>query len=203
MSEVHVKGLSELHKFLQELPVKVEKNVLRGAMRAGAKVIEKEAKRLAPSAPPNSRNRKRYGLKAGALRDSIRVSVRTQRGRVVAKITAGGGDVFYATMVEFGTAAHFISVRKEVRPSRMTRRGLRVWSIRTINKAVKSGSLVIGKNFVGDSVHHPGAKKRPFMRPALDAKMGDAVMAAGEYMKKRLATKHGLTQAENIELEMA
>jgi hypothetical protein len=40
------------------------------------------------------------------------------------------------------------------------------------------------------------------MRPALDGQSSAAVVAAGEYIKKRLATKHGLDTADiNIEAE--
>jgi len=54
---------------------------------------------------------------------------------------------------------------------------------------------------MGDGVH-PGVMPKPFMRPALDAQSGAAVLAVGEYIKKRLATKNGLDTSEiNIEVE--
>ena len=36
---VHVKGLDALQKLLDTLPVKLEKNVMRGGLRAGMNVI--------------------------------------------------------------------------------------------------------------------------------------------------------------------
>jgi len=40
------------------------------------------------------------------------------------------------------------------------------------------------------------------MRPAFDGQSSAAIMAAGEYIKKRLATKHGMDTADvNIEAE--
>ena len=39
----------------------------------------------------------------------------------------------------------------------------------------------------------------PFMRPALDAQANNGVLAAADYIKKRLATKNGLNTAD-IEL---
>ena len=40
---VHVKGLSDLQAFLDQLPAKVERNVMRGGLRAGANVIKPAA----------------------------------------------------------------------------------------------------------------------------------------------------------------
>lgn len=93
--DLKIDGLADLQRMLDELPAKVEANIMRGAIRAGAKVIEDRAKELAP-------------VKSGALRDSIKVSTRSKRGQVSATIRAGGGKAFYAKWVEFGTAQHFI-----------------------------------------------------------------------------------------------
>lgn len=167
MKNIKVKGLAELQTFLDQLPAKMEANVLRGALRAGAKPILEAAKSAAPVGEPSETNRKRYKLYAGALRDSIRISGRIDKrnGKVTASVKAGGktksgADVFYAHMVEFGTKPHII----------------------------------------GDGTH-PGVQARPFMRPALDAQSGAAIVAVGEYIKKRLATKNGLDTAD-IEIEI-
>lgn len=148
VSELHVSGLSELDKLLKELPAKVERNILRGAMRAGAKVFADRAKELVP-------------VKSGQLRDSIKVSTRSRRGRVSATVRAGGNKVFYAHMVEFGTARHFIKPRKR--------------------KSLFFAGLA------REVVDHPGASPKPFMRPALDGGQAEAVNAAADYIRKRLA----------------
>lgn len=188
-----VKGLKELNQFLQQLPAKVEQNVLRGALRAGAMPIRAEAQR---------RLMMNRSVMSGRLLDSVRVSVRARRGRVTARVVAKG-KMNEAFWVEYGTAPHFIEVRSEARPARNTRRGRRTYSIRTINRMVKRGSLVIGQNFVGQSVMHPGARAKPFMRPALDTRARDAVMEAAKYIRRRLAMKHGLTRASEVKLEFA
>lgn len=181
MSEIHVRGLADLQKLLDTLAPKLERNVLRGAMRAAANVVKDEAKALCPVGPPSATGAKRYKLYTGALRDSIRVSVRAKGGRVTASVKAGGrlkngADVWYAPIVERGAVAHKI-------------------------KAAKGGFLAIGGG-VYRSVDHPGMKAKPFLRPALDARAQDAVVAAGEYMKARLASKHGLdTSGIKIEAE--
>ncbi len=171
MTDVHIKGLQELYAALQTLPAKMEANVLRGALRAGAKVMEAEAKRNVPVSPPNQENQRLYGGRMGLLRDSVRVSVRLRRGQVLATVKAGGkvkggGEAYYATWVERGTAAHFIPSRK--------RKGL------TVNGGVYAG------------VMHPGARPKPFMRPAFDTQHTAAAEAAREYIRGRLAEKHGI-----------
>lgn len=177
MSElIHVTGMRELQEFLNTLPLKIQRNVMRGALRAGAKVIMQQAKAMAPVAAPGG-NAKRKGGYAGALRDSIRIKTGSKRGSVTATITAGGNkkaDVYYAQWVEFGTAAHRI-------------------------KAKKGGVL----SFAGgayEHVNHPGARPHPFMRPAMDASASDAVVAAAQYVKERLSSQQGLNTAD-VEIE--
>lgn len=99
MSEIHIKGLAAMQKMLDTIPAKIEASIMRGALRAGARVIEAEAKSNVP-------------VKNGILRESIRVTGRIRGRTVTASIKAGGktksGDAWYARFVEFGTAAHFI-----------------------------------------------------------------------------------------------
>ena len=101
MSEFQIRGAAELQRTLQELPVRLERTVLRGALRAAAVEIQNEARAQAP-------------VDTGNLRDSIRVSTGGKRnGYVFAHVKVGGtkkGDAFYAHMVEFGTKPH------EIRP---------------------------------------------------------------------------------------
>lgn len=155
MLDVKVKGFAELQKALDELPDKIERNIVRAALRAAAKVTEAEAKRLVP-------------VRSGKLRDSIRVSTRLVKGKPKATITAGGnkrGAPFYAHLVEFGAKAHFI-------------------------KPKRAKSLFIA-GVLRDGVDHPGARKHPFMRPALDASAQAAVLAFGQAVKARL-NKQGI-----------
>ena len=167
MSDIRVSGLAELQAFLDQLPAKMEANVMRGALRAGIKPIKEIAVANCPTGEPSETNKRKYKLYSGALRDSIRISGRIdkRKGNVIARLVAGGktktgADVFYANMVEFGTKPHVI----------------------------------------GDGVD-PGVIPKPFMRPALDSEASAAVVAVGEYIKKRLATKNGLDTADiNIEL---
>lgn len=151
MNEVRIEGLADLHKLMQELPAKIEANALRGGLRAAAKVIEAEAKRLAPVGT---------GKHVGTLRDSLRVSVRRRNGKVDATVKAGGKKAWYARLVEFGTAAHLI------RP--------------------KNRKSLFFASLAREQVNHPGAKKKPFMRPALDSKAQQAMQTLADYLRARL-----------------
>jgi len=158
MAEIHVTGLADLQKFLDQLPAKLERNVVRGALRAGAKLILAQAIAKVP-------------VKSSELRNSLKIGTRARGGTVTAAVRT---KVFYAKFVEFGTKGHFITAKK-------------------------GGWLSFGGIFA-KSVWHPGIPKGPhaFMRPALDGQAQNAVIAAAEYMKRRLATKEGLDTSDIV-----
>lgn len=151
-------GLRELDDALKALPDKIQRNILRAALRAGSKEIAEEAKRLVP-------------VRSGRLRDTIRVTSRLVNGVPTAKVVAGGRakgkskGAWYAHLVEFGTAAHVIRAR---------------------------GAAPLAFNGIkAREVNHPGAKKKPFMRPAADTKSRAALGRFGEFVRSRL-TKQGV-----------
>lgn len=144
----YVAGLAELDKQLKLLPAKIEGRILRGAVRAGAKKFEERAKSLVPVA-------------TGDLRKSIRVSTRSRRGLVKATVTAGNKEAFYAYMVEFGTAQHFIKPRRR--------------------------KSLFFAGIAKETADHPGSRPKPFMRPALDGGQQEAIAAAAQYIRARLA----------------
>ena len=175
--DLNISGLKELNAFLAQLPVKLRRNVVRGALRAGIKLIYQDARTNCPVGQPSATGRRRYKLYEGALRDSIRISVKAKGSYVRASVLVGGKvkktgvDVFYAHLIEFtGAGAHEIVARKY-------------------------GSLFIGGLF-RKAAHHPGISPHPFLRPAFDKNQSTAVIAAGNYMKNRLATKEGLDTAD-------
>lgn len=156
MASVNVKGLDELQKLLDALPAKIEGNVVRGGLRAAAKVVLDEAKSLCPVAKGNLPK----GHEPGELKESVRISMRFRKGRVTASIKAGNEKAFYAHMVEFGTAQHLIKPRNS-------------------KKLFLNGIFSKG-------INHPGAQKKPFMRPAIDNKAEAAVEAMAEYLRDRI-----------------
>jgi len=159
VSLVHVSGLADLQKFLDALPAKMEANIMRSALRQGANVIRNEAKANVP-------------VKTGLLRDGLKVSTRSRRGKVTASVKAGGKHGYIARWIEYGTAAHFI-------------------------KPKNAKSLFFAGLF-SNGVDHPGSAPKPFMRPALDTQAQAALVAVGDAIKKRL-TKQGL--AGDVEIE--
>jgi HK97 gp10 family phage protein len=99
MADQTIFGGRELDDFLQQVSVKVEKNILRSALRAGANEFKKDAQQQVP-------------VDEGALRRSVRVSTRAKKGTVYAYLKAGGRKAPHAHLVEFGTAAHKITAKK-------------------------------------------------------------------------------------------
>ena len=158
MSEIHVTGLSELAKFLDELPTKLQNNVMRGSLRAGMKVIQDEAKRTSA-----------FVDRTGQLRAGLKIGTTSRGGTITASLKAKGKHGYIARWIEYGTQPHVIKA-KDVR-------------------------LAFGGGYF-QSVNHPGIKPSPFMRPALDGQASNAVIATAEYMRERLATKHGLDTAD-------
>lgn len=166
-SDVTIKGAKELFAFLNQLPVNVEKNIMRSALRAGASVIAKQAKANVP-------------VKMGGLKASIRTGSNVRKGGAEAYVRAGGrknkanskdNSAFYANFVEFGTAAHMIYPATK----------------KKLKFKAKDGSTRFA-NFV----LHKGAQARPFMRPAYDAKSEEAILAVTKRIRQRL-TKQGIS----------
>jgi HK97 gp10 family phage protein len=165
--EEDIAGGRQLAQLLDTLPVKVERNIMRGALRAGARVMLLEVKQRIPR-------------DSGALAASARVTTRAVRGEVTASVKIGNKKVWYAHLVEFGTKPHYISVSDEDRGRGRTSGTLA--SIRTVNRRV----LQIGANFVGPSVHHPGSSARPYARPAADAGFTPAMAAVQKKIREGL-----------------
>ena len=172
MADQNITGGAQLQEFLNTLPAKLEKNIMRSALGAGARAMAKEIRDRAPVGSPSSEGFLFYGGYAGALRDSVRVYTKVAKdGRIIAGIRVGGknkktgADVFYAHIVEFGSRPHII-------------------------KARKGGALFIGGNLIGE-VMHPGTRPQPFVRPTFDAFAGEAIKAVAAQVRKRL-TKEGI-----------
>ena len=157
--EVH--GLEELHRKLQELPARIEKNVMAGALRAGQKVFQKRAQ-------ANIHNR------TGALSKSIKIRTSTRFGRVKAILKAGDNTAWYAHIVEFGSGSYYSGTG-----SRSKRQPYIIKPVR------REGALYFG-GIVRDKVIHPGIKPQAFMRRALDAGIQEPIEASAEYIRNRL-----------------
>lgn len=160
----YISGLKELNELLQQLPANIEKNVMRGAVRAGSVVFMDKAKENAP-------------VQDGDLKKSIKVKTRSKRGKVSATVQAGDKKAFYAHMVEFGTASYYEGSGNKSKKQPYK-----------INSKSGKNSLKYG-NVYAKSVTHKGNRPQPFMRTALDAGQVDAIQAVADYILNRLPTE--------------
>ena len=157
MNGIEVSGLDEVLKKLKKLPERIQKNVLSGAIRASAKPIIKEARRLVP-------------VRTGTLKKSIGVVKRRSEDKNIIhySVTPRSGkkqkyDGWYAHFVEFGTYA------KLDHPPKSLPRGAKKRKRR--EDMVKKGE---------------GSAPHPFMRPAYEIAGKESIKFVREYMKKRV-----------------
>jgi hypothetical protein len=171
-----VRGRSDVKRFMAAAPPALEK-VLRGAGKAAATVIADEAKVRAPS---------------DDVRNDIVTKSTSEPGQIVVRVTVKPGwGRSVGIWAEYGTAPHFITVDES------QRRGRGIGRVNTqLREAQGDASLVIGGQFVGKTVFHPGARAIPFMRPALDTKEAEAVAAARTYIAARVRPS-GVVGASN------
>lgn len=162
-----VKGQSAVRHYIDNLPRELEKKLLRGAARAGGKIVLAEAKERSIS---------------HEVDEALIMKTRAEDGRIVVTITVAPGWAHaVGTWLEWGTDGHFISVDDS------QREGMSVGRINRLSKDGKVGSLAIGGQFVGTTVWHPGARAHPFLRVALDIKEAEAIAAAQSYISSRIA----------------
>ena len=100
MAETKIEGLEALYKQMQELPLKVEKNIMRGALQAGQEVFLERARELVP-------------VKSEDLRNSLRIETSENAGEIAATLIAGDEKAYYAHIVEGGAARHFIKPKNK------------------------------------------------------------------------------------------
>lgn len=98
-NEKYIAGGKQLDDLLKTLPMKVQKNMLRSAMRAGAAVYRAKARENVP-------------VHLGALKKSIRITSNSKQGWVRASVKVGNAVAWYAHLVEYGTRAHKIKAAK-------------------------------------------------------------------------------------------
>ena len=116
MSDVTVLGMEEILKKLKKLPERVQKNVLTGAIRASAKPIVKEAKRLVPT-------------DSGTLKKSIGVRKRRSKNKNIIRFSIAPlskKDGYYGRFIEFGTYAKLDHPMKRPRMGKLGERRAKI-----------------------------------------------------------------------------
>jgi HK97 gp10 family phage protein len=173
--EFEVTGLSDLYAALQELPVRIERNITRGALRAGVAVFRDEARGNVPK-------------DSGFLRKSIKSESDVRRGKAYGyvRIDRNKGGAFYAHMLEFGTASYYTgSGRSKRQPYRIPKATIgRKKTANTVSKRLKFNTP--GGFVIRNAVIHPGIKPTFFMRKAFDRKQKEAMDAFKVYVQNRL-----------------
>lgn len=185
MSGGRLKGGPELLEFLALFPARVQKNALRSAMIAGARVIRDEARATVPD-------------ESGKLRKAIKTSSpRAILGdRATVKVKLLGEHSYIGTFLEYGVAPHVIGQSSNGVSARALNRRARVTGVQP---TAKEGVLKIGEDFVGGVILHPGFAPKPFMRPALDRMMTPAVAAIGARLAEYLKDKTGFSVPDTLE----
>lgn len=178
-----VTGLAELDRYLSALPKNMQKAAYRNGLTAAARVIRDEARVLAP---------KRTGVMAKGIRSGS--PRQNQDGTFSISVSCGGPHGFLGLFHEYGVAAHYITAGGYTV-------GGRAGSARNLTASVRSEGtteadtqrLKIGNQIVSGAVLHPGHAARPFMRPALDGKANDAVLAFAARIREYLEAKTGFS----------
>ena len=165
-STVDIKGLAELDKLLKELPVKIERNVIRGALRAGQKNMLDAAK---------DKLKQNGSIKTGELERSLRIRFKRKSERwgwVRSYLIAGNKTAWYSHLVEYGTASFYAGTGTSKRQP---------YEIKPKNRKSLFFAGIARK-----LITHPGARPKPFMRPAWDTTNQQSIDSIAEYIRIRL-----------------
>jgi hypothetical protein len=99
-----VKGQIELERFFDEVPGRIQKNILRGAMRAGAQELRDAAQE----------NLRRNGsVKTGKLLMGLEVGTRVNGDVVTGYVRTTGEHAFIGPLLEYGTRPHTITAKNK------------------------------------------------------------------------------------------
>lgn len=138
-----VEGEKKLTRVMQQLPRRVASKVTRKAVNAGARIVSRDAKRMAPRGKTKLLS-KSIGVKGKTTKQGYYAKIGTRRGFAITGPNGRKYDpVRIVHLEEKGTQPHQIPVR-----------GLLARRLRT------------------KSIQHPGARPHPFIRPALENNLG-------------------------------
>lgn len=168
MSEVRLEGWEDLIKNLEKLAPRVEKNVLRGALRAEAHVIAEGIKQRAPLLKPGTLNPN--GRYTGQLRDAVRavdVNPKATPGAVAAGVKIAG-------------------TREGLQQSKVAGRALRKGKLKGAARAL---AQAMADGFYWRWVEYGSPHNtppNPFIRSAWDELKSGSVTRIGDYIRDRL-----------------
>lgn len=173
-----VTGLKDLDAYLSALPKNMQKQAYRAGLVAAAKPIRDEA-------------RVRVNKQSGKLAKAIRTGSPRQNedGTFSVSVSVSGrqkgSHAFLGLFMEYGVKPHYIA-RTGKGEGRVALR-----KAKDGTGTIKGGVMRIGDEFVSGIISHPGYSAHPFLRPALDAKAGEAVKAFADRIRAFLEQKTG------------
>lgn len=174
-----VDGLKQIDAYLSHLPRNLQTGAYRAGLTAAARVIRDEARVRAP---------KKTGRMAKAIRSGSPRKNQDGSFSVQVRLT-GNNHAFLGLFHEYGVQPHYITAGDSDLSARKLTQAVR----REGSSDVATGALKIGGNYVSGAVLHPGFAPRPFMRPALDVKAQEAVLAFAERIRGYIEGKTGFT----------
>lgn len=177
MTTMRLGGAAEIEALLRKLPEKVAKKVVVSSLRQGGGVIAKQAKANLAANGSIVTGALAAAVKTITVRNPTMGAAQVKVGVVGKKMNVvrpgetkprrvGPGTV--AKWVEFGTGEHRIEAEGKTL----------AWSA--------GGSAVFAR-----SVDHPGAKAKPFIRPAVDTKGSAAAQKVVAAAAKGIAREAG------------
>jgi hypothetical protein len=172
-----VSGFKELDQALRDFPIQMKVKALDGATRAGAVLVQREA-------------RNRWDRIVGNLGKQLtttrnRTGLTRKRIRVTKSKDPHEGRAYqcsisrYGMFVELGTKGHIIKVKKK---KLLARRGV---NIDFEANTVTSGWAVFGKK-----VKHPGTLSKPFLRPAFYNNIAEIIETERKYLTNWLLKQY-------------
>ena len=169
MATVHstqVSGLKELHRILDELPARLQNNVLRGAVRAGAKVLQETAARKARIATAFDNARGDQGRLAQNI---VTASRRDRNGELV-----GGIRVKHHRYVTVGRTRSGKPKNRYYDPGRL-------WHIFEFGTEERTQ-----KKFKRKARRTGFIASRPYIRPTVTERADAAVDRVRDYLAQRI-----------------
>lgn len=167
-------AIFELDRYLSALPGNLQKGAYRAGLTAAAAVVRDEARIRAP----RGSGQMAKSIKSGSPRQN-------QDGSFQILVRLQGPHSFLGPFFEFGVQPHLIA---------RTGKGEGRVAVRKAsqgNGTIEARAMKIGDEFVSGIISHPGLRAQPFMRPALDAKAGEAVEAFAVRIRDYIAGKTG------------
>jgi HK97 gp10 family phage protein len=179
-TNIKIEGLKELDAILKSFPARLEKNILRTALRQSSNVLRDAARQNASSMPGIAKN-----IKVKSLKSSPQL---TYMATAVDKTP----ESYYARFVEFGTASHYAGLNNKT-PVKYT--------IKPKNKkalAFEIGGEAGSQKIIASKIESSGRRATPFMRPAIDASINQMITTFKLAVNARIKMEFGSLPRQRV-----